>query len=271
LDDSGLRDYLRPCQNSMSSSVLCIAHPGHELRVLQWLREARPVVLILTDGSGSSKCSRLEASRTLVQDAGGTVGRIFGRYPDRGLYEIIRNQDLAAVVGLADDLLATLEESNADVIAGDMLEGFNTGHDLCRMLIQAAVGRYCRRRGHPVKNYEIVLERLAATMAVRKPAVTLRLGKDEIAAKRMCVELRFPQLVEEMDRAVAKYGDVAVATETLFEAADGLDDRWLDAEPPYYETFGRKQVAAGLYTEVITHETHMRPLAQALQKWAAQA
>lgn len=255
----------------MSSSVLCIAHPGHELRVLQWLREARPVVLILTDGSGSSKSSRLEASRELVQEAGGTVGRIFGRYPDRGLYEIIRNQDLSAVTGLADELLATLEECHADVIAGDMLEGFNTGHDLCRMLIQAAVSRHARRRGHPVKNYEIVLERLAATMAERKPAVTLQLGKEGIASKRACVEHRFPQLVEEMDRAVAKFGDVAVATETLFEAAEGLDDRWMEEEPPYYETFGRKQVAAGLYSEVITHETHMRPIAQALQKWAAQA
>lgn len=229
------------------------------------------MVLILTDGSGSSKSSRLEASRELVQEAGGTVGRIFGRYPDRGLYEIIRNQDLAAVTGLADELLATLEESNADVIAGDMLEGFNTGHDLCRMLIQAAVGRHARRRGHPVKNYEIVLERLAATMAERKPAVTLQLGREGIASKRACVEHRFPQLVEEMDRAVAKFGDVAVATETLFEAAEGLEDRWMEEEPPYYETFGWKQVAAGLYSEVITHETHMRPIARALQKWAAQA
>lgn len=255
----------------MSSSVLCIAHPGHELRVLQWLHEVRPVVLILTDGSGSSKTSRLEASRELIQDAGATVGRIFGRYPDRGLYEIIRNQDLDAVTGLADELLATLEESDAEVIAGDMQEGFNTGHDLCRMLIQAAVSRYDRRRGSPVKNYEIVLERLAATMRVRKPAVTLQLGQEEIAAKRACVERRFPQLVEEMDRAVAKYGDVAVATETLYEAATELDVHWTECEPPYYETFGRKQVAAGLYTEVITHESHMRPLAQALQKWAAQA
>lgn len=271
MDERRLWDYLRARSNYMPSSVLCIAHPGHELRVLQWLREVRPVVLILTDGSGSSKCSRLEASRALVEEAGATVGRIFGRFPDKRLYEIIRNQDVATVTGLADELLATLEENSADVIAGDMQEGFNTGHDLCRMLIQAAVSRYDRRRGQPVKNFEIVLERLAATMAVRKPAVTLQLGEGEIAAKRACVEHRFPQLVEEMDRAVAKYGDVAVATEALFDAAEGFDDRWTEVEPPYYETFGRKQVAAGLYTKVITHETHMRPLAQALQKWAAQA
>lgn len=255
----------------MASSVLCIAHPGHELRVLQWLREMRPVVLILTDGSGSTKTSRLEASRELIQEAGGTVGRIFGRYPDRALYDVIRNQDLAAVTGLADDLLATLEETNAEVIAGDMQEGFNTGHDLCRMLIQAAVARYDQRRGHPIKNYEIVLERLAGIMGSRKPAVSIQLEKDEIVAKRACVERRFPQLVEEMDRVVAKYGEVAVATETLFEASPGLDDHWMEGEPPYYETFGRKQVAAGIYREVITHETHLRPIAQSLQRWAAQA
>jgi hypothetical protein len=34
-------------------AALVIAHPGHELRALHWLRLSRPCVFVLTDGSGS--------------------------------------------------------------------------------------------------------------------------------------------------------------------------------------------------------------------------
>ena len=33
-------------------AALIVAHPGHELRVHHWMELARPLVLVLTDGSG---------------------------------------------------------------------------------------------------------------------------------------------------------------------------------------------------------------------------
>jgi hypothetical protein len=42
-----------------------IAHPGHELRVHHWIERTRPLVFVLTDGSGHTGVSRL-ASTTAV-------------------------------------------------------------------------------------------------------------------------------------------------------------------------------------------------------------
>ncbi|HUE39393.1 MAG TPA: hypothetical protein VMR29_07805 [Candidatus Binatia bacterium] len=36
-----------------------VAHPGHELRVHHWMERVRPVVCVLTNGSGASGCSRI--------------------------------------------------------------------------------------------------------------------------------------------------------------------------------------------------------------------
>src|SRR5262249_34481437 len=42
------------------------AHPGHEVRLHGWLEMVRPEVFILTDGSGATGQSRLNATTTLL-------------------------------------------------------------------------------------------------------------------------------------------------------------------------------------------------------------
>jgi hypothetical protein len=76
-----------------SRAALVVAHPGHELRVHHWLERARPLVLVLTDGSGHTEHSRLQRTTALLERAGATPGRIYGRLSDRDLYRAILSGD----------------------------------------------------------------------------------------------------------------------------------------------------------------------------------
>src|SRR4029077_12021317 len=66
----------------MTSAALVVAHPGHELRVHGWLERHRPVVFVLTDGSGSTASSRLHSTQRILLRAEARQGSIFGRFSD---------------------------------------------------------------------------------------------------------------------------------------------------------------------------------------------
>src|SRR3954470_22561000 len=75
-------------------AAMVIAHPGHELRVHHWLELARPVVFVLTDGSGRTGHPRLDATSRVLEAAGARRGPVFGRWTDRSVYEAIETRDL---------------------------------------------------------------------------------------------------------------------------------------------------------------------------------
>jgi hypothetical protein len=252
----------------VASAVLCVAHPGHEIRILQWLTLSRPLVLILTDGSGSTDASRLDASRRLVSALGAKPGPIFGRYTDRELYALIVRQDSAALLALSEEITGILEDANADIVVSDMAEGFNSSHDLCGFLIQAAVAKVARKRQRHITHYEFALERLGVDIPGKRRAMTLIPTDGEINSKRQRLAKEYPQLVEEIERMVTKFGASTVATEVLYEAEREMNTEWLNPDPPYYERYGAAQVKAGHYKEVITHAFHIRPLALALEAWS---
>ena len=58
-------------------AVLVIGHPGHELRVFHWLEMLRPVVFVLTDGSGGSGYSRLPSTTRILDQVGASRGSFY--------------------------------------------------------------------------------------------------------------------------------------------------------------------------------------------------
>src|SRR5438105_9826273 len=75
-------------------ALLVVAHPGHELRLFGWLCSARPDVLVLTDGSGHSGRSRIEATRNVLLMTGARAGAVFGEFTDRQLYAALLQADV---------------------------------------------------------------------------------------------------------------------------------------------------------------------------------
>src|SRR5262245_66068555 len=88
---------------SQRRAALIIAHPGHELRVHGWLERARPLVFVLTDGSGHTGRSRLASTSELLRGTGARPGGIYGRFADREVYAAILTRDVRRLTALADE------------------------------------------------------------------------------------------------------------------------------------------------------------------------
>ena len=95
-------------------AALVLAHPGHELRCYHWFEQARPLVYVLTDGSGHHGTSRLGSTTTLLRAVGATRGSIYGRFPDRVLYQALLGQDDALFQALASELAEGLLRAEID-------------------------------------------------------------------------------------------------------------------------------------------------------------
>jgi hypothetical protein len=250
-----------------SRCALCVGHPGHELKVFDWMRKNTPLVEVITDGSGPNRASRFASTRNLIEGAGGRLGKLQGAFSDRRFYEMVGEGDPAPFITLARGFARSWEEAEIDTVAGDMVEGFSVTHDLCRAMINAAVEKL-RRRGRSLRNLAFALESMPTPGQV-PGEIVLRLNDEEFAAKHAAAHLWYPELAGEVDRLIRQYGEDAFRTEILTPVEPGpAAITWDSPEPPFYETYGRKQVAAGHSNRLLTHADHVKPLATALWDWA---
>src|SRR3954467_15189690 len=110
-------------------AALIIGHPGHELRVHGWMAVSRPIVHVLTDGSGRDGQSRIASTSALLDSVGADRGSIYARMSDREIYSAILQADHARFIALAEELAAALVDQQIDFVAADAIEGFNPSHD----------------------------------------------------------------------------------------------------------------------------------------------
>jgi AcrR family transcriptional regulator len=248
------------------SAALIVGHPGHELRVYRWLELATPTVYVLTDGSGHTGESRLDSTRTVLASAGAAPGTLFGRFSDADLYAAMLAGDRSCLRHVVHALADALIRTDVDYVVADAMEGFNPSHDLCRFLVNAAVALAERELRRPLRNFEFLLEGSPAACPerLRAEAMTLELS-DEDLARKLAAARGYPELREETEWALARFGAPAFRTECLRPVVDirqGLDG--MEQEPPYYERYGEQQVAAGHYDRVIRYRTHIQPLVRGL-------
>jgi len=250
-------------------AALIVAHPGHELRVYQWLRIARPCVFVLTDGSGHSGESRLGRTTALLEQVRAKPGSIYGRFTDREIYSAILNHNHRLFIDVAHELARALVEGEFDYVAGDRAEGYNPVHDVCRYVIDAAVELANRRRGASISNYDFML----AGIDRSRPAdsleseLTLELTDDELSQK-LDAARSYDELSADVDEMLRLGGVEGIRTETLRPVQRAPFDECVNVERPFYETYGEKQVAAGHYQTVLRYREHVLPLANALRQYS---
>ncbi|HEY2290806.1 MAG TPA: hypothetical protein VGM86_08910 [Thermoanaerobaculia bacterium] len=247
-------------------TALVIGHPGHELRVHHWIERTRPLVFVLTDGSGHTGVSRLASTTAVLERAGATPGSIYGRLSDREVYRAILDGNVDLFAGLADELAAAFDRAEIGCVLGDAVEGFNPGHDVCRLVINAALLRSGR---HPA-NFEFSLEGAPEDCPPEDRAEAIRLELDGDALQRkLAAAAGYPEMAYEMERALANHGRASFGVECLRPVRYGLEIGGRHPQPPFYESYGERQVAAGIYREVIRFRGHMAPLAEGLGRRAA--
>jgi hypothetical protein len=245
------------------NAALVIGHPGHELRIHHWVETAHPLTFVLTDGSGRGQQSRLPSTATVLRRAGAKPAPIFGRWTDAQAYEILLSGNLDALTDLTRELAEALVANDIQAVAADAIEGFNPTHDLCRCMTNAAVLTAERATGRKIANFDFVLVAPpdAAPAAIRDKCVHLRLDQPALKRKRIAAE-NYPELKEEIDAAISKFGLEIFATELLRPVVANLPSS-CDARPSY-ETYGEDRVREGHYQEVIRYREHVQPLMEAL-------
>jgi hypothetical protein len=246
-------------------AALVIAHPGHELRVHNWLETARPLVFVLTDGSGRTAQSRLASTSKILAQTGATASPIYGRFTDASIYAAILGGQHHALLSLVDELVDALIASQIDYVAGDALEGYNPSHDLCRYLIGAAVELAGRRSRREITNYDFLLTGRPDECPVEHRHYAIKLSLDAAALERKLAAAHgYPELLHELNEAVRQFGVNPFSTEWLRPVDNRAGLQPAENEFPFYETYGEKQKAAGHYQHVIRLREHLLPLARAM-------
>jgi len=251
-------------------SVLMVGHPGHELRVYGWLMQARPIVHVLTDGSGGNSVSRVASTSTLLDGVGATRGSIYGRMTDRDVYSAILDGDRARFIALADELAASLVQSGADVVAGDAIEGFNPAHDMCRYVINAGVRLASAASGRTIACYGFPLDSAPECAADGRGATALKVQLDDAMLERkLKAAYDYAELRMEVEQTLERFGREPFRTEHLCPVDVRDPYGWDPARVPAYETYGGWRVNSGVYQHVITFRGHVQPLADALWSHSA--
>jgi hypothetical protein len=244
----------------MSGAALIVAHPGHELLIHGWLEKTKPLVFILTDGSGSAGTSRVASSRRLVEAVGARPGPVFGAFTDRELYAAILGADVGFFRGLVRRVAEGLAEEGIDTVVGDAAEGYNPGHDTCRMIVDTAVAEV-RHGGLDVASYDYPI---VGAPPEAEEAQAMRVDLDDAALDRKLGAARgYSGLDGEVEAVIARRGLAPLRTERFHRVISG-GPLLRAGEKPFYETYGEKQVAVGRYDTVLRFADHMLPLARAL-------
>ena len=249
-------------------SLLVIGHPGHEIRCHGWLSRHRPTVVVLTSGGGGSKSGRLASTRRVIDKAGAVAAPLFGDFSDHEVYGFMLRQEPAQLTAWTANLAELIRKESPDVILTDMVEGYNSSHDLTAYLVAIAAEKAGALSG---LSPQVLCQPLEgspdqAWSGRLRPHLTLELTDEEFRRK-MADAHAYAELAAEVAAALHQTPAHAFRKEHLYLPAPA--DALLEALPqeiPFYETYGEQQVANGKFAEVIRHRRHILPLVRAIRR-----
>lgn len=281
-----------PAKLREARAALVVSHPGHELCVRGWISLSRPQAFVLTDGSGRSGQSRINSTTKILTEVGAQPGTIYGRMPDQAIYAALLSRSFDPFLSLSEELAAAFRRERIAYVVGDSIEGYNPTHDVCRLLIDAAV-KIANSSGlaDPIDNFDFPLmfrqdhyaeslrekaiwvrlsdagfnSKLEAMHAYPELAAEVSAGLNKTALKALSI---FPEIAAAVEKVVDGMGEDAFRIECLRPVGDRSRYEELLETKPFYELYGERMVAAGLYRNVIRHRDHVMPLAEALWRHA---
>ena len=249
----------------MTRVALAVAHPGHELRLSAWVERARPVISILTTGSGhGSSRARVEASRRLAAELGATEGALFGSHLDRDVYGWIMDSDARPFLKLADALADGFVRQRVQTVVTDSWQLYNVAHDLCHLTVRRAVSLASAQLGWGIDclDYEVVPPSMASRSG--GPVCCPQELTPAQLERKIALAEGFPEIAHEADNLRRAGGMAFLGREDLHSLRPMEDLAPADGERPLYEAFGEDRVAAGAYRSVLRWG-HVEPIVLALQ------
>jgi hypothetical protein len=269
-------------------AALVLAHPGHELAILGWVRVAQPTLFVLTDGSGREGRSRINSTTQILSAVGGQPGTIYGRLSERQVYEALLAGATAWFVALAEELSAALAVGEFDLVVGDAAEGFQPTHDVFRLVLDAAIELARRATGRPLPSFEFPLfgRQSDCPVELRADAIWVELDEEGLRRKlaiaaqyaELATEFRaamtgdmagvlagFPALAAAARSAIGELGADAYRIECLRPVPAG-GSTWPTTAKPFYEMYGEALAGVGRVSKVVRFADHLLPVAKALAR-----
>jgi hypothetical protein len=234
------------------------------------MSEVRPLVQILTDGSGAANPSRMPSACRLARELDAAPGNVFPAGSDAELYRALLSGDHAYFVRIAEGLAGVLRQSEIGVIAGDAAEGFNPAHDVCRAIINAAVAAAQAGSARPILSYQFSLTEWRDPSAVHDADCLHHSLDDQAFAAKRAAARAYGGIESEVDRALDAFGESYFRRECLRPAEDPFLAPGRMPKP-YYERVGEERVASGAYRSVIRYGEHVYPVVAALRHFAGVA
>lgn len=250
-------------------SALIVAHPGHELFVSAWLRRSRPLVFIVTDGSGRSSTPRIETSRGIVESVGGQAGPVFGPLSDKLLYQAVLDGDIALFSQLVQEIAQALAERGIRQLVADAYERQYLSHDLCGLIAGASAALAEQSGGDPILRlaYPMFGYYGSCQPGPLPEPIQFQLDDEGLDWKtRAARSFPDPSLQKEVDELIAQRGLDGLRKEVLYPVGleSGFDDP--ERKPPRYERYGENLVSQGHYKQVIRYRKHVLPLVERLRQ-----
>ena len=243
--------------------ALIIGHPGHELRAFKFIKDFKPDVFIITDGSGSSNVSRIDNSIKIIESLGARYIKLFEPIPDKKIYTLIREGNISEIYKIKKILYDEFTNTSYDFIIGDSLEGFNPSHDLCRYLINSIVKDCKIKLNRTIPNYSFDLDKAPIEINSYDISILFELNELELEQK-VNLAINYPELKFEVDKVLKLYGKESFKFEYYNKVSNPNSITNWDEIIPKYESYGKERVKNGLYAEVIEFEKHMKPIALSL-------
>ena len=114
------------------------------------------------------------------------------------------------------------ELDQIEYVVGDAIEGYNPAHDLCRLIINAAVNK-ASRMGHWVENFDVVLAGKSADMPVQELPDSISIEVDDKMLSRKLQAARdYSEMAVDLQRILDEQGIDFLRTERLRRVAKRL-------------------------------------------------
>ena len=183
------------------------------------------------------------------------------------MYSAILSGDRGFFRELTESLAQAFRSADVDFVAADATEGYDSVHDVCRLVVNAAVRLVGIERGSRVDNHEFRLVRSPDDWPNPGRTEIRRLVlSDEALDRKVAAARGYPELSSETEAQIRESGIEAFRVESFRSTQPDPIPR-PPQFPPFYEQHGAKQVAAGRYRTVLRFQKHVYPLALELREF----
>lgn len=236
-----------------SKSIVMMAHPGHELRIYDWMATFKPSVHVLTTGSRSGELvgERLNKSRYNISLSGSRIGSVFGHTLDIDLYRRIFERDVAYFERLVDQFTKEIVDGKCQLVVCDCWQAFSVAHDLASVIGRVSAKLATQQTGDfvecleymPVPQFNDGLIKPGPLAFEHHVTPASRQTKTDLANE-------YPDL-HELEEYIEIYGLEDLLREQFYWPKP-IEALICSDSTPLYEIYGSERVAQGRYDRALS-------------------